>query len=83
MNWDQMEGKWKQAKGSVKQKWGKLTDDDLDIVAGSRDKLVGRIQERYGMAKDAAEKEVDNWNMPPSSETYEESERQDRQRRTA
>jgi len=51
MNWDQMEGKWKQAKGAVKQKWGKLTDDDLDVIAGQKDKLVGRIQERYGIAK--------------------------------
>jgi len=46
-----MEGKWKQAKGAVKQKWGKLTDDDLDVIAGQKDKLVGRIQERYGIAK--------------------------------
>ena len=75
MNWDQMEGKWKQMKGSVKQKWGKLTDDDLDIIAGSRDKLVGRIQERYGIAKDEAQREVDSWSVPPSSETTEERRR--------
>jgi uncharacterized protein YjbJ (UPF0337 family) len=83
MNWDQMEGKWKQAKGAVKQKWGKLTDDDLDVIAGSRDKLVGRIQERYGIAKDAAEKEVDSWSVPPSSTTVEEREYEERQRKTA
>ena len=82
MNWDQMEGKWKQAKGTVKQKWGKLTDDDLDVIAGSRDKLVGRIQERYGIAKDAAEKEVDTWSVP-ESETAEEHQREDRPRKTA
>ena len=83
MNWDQAEGKWKQVKGTVKQKWGKLTDDDLAVIAGSRDKLVGRIQERYGMAKDAAEKEVDSWSVPPTSATAEEREHQERQRKTA
>ena len=81
MNWDQMEGKWKQAKGTVKQKWGKLTDDDLDVIAGSRDKLVGRIQERYGIAKDAAEKEVDTWSVPTSEAA--EEQRQEKQRKTA
>ena len=61
MNWDQAEGKWKQFKGSVKQRWGRLTDDDLDVIAGNRDRLVGRLQERYGIAKEEAEKEFDNW----------------------
>jgi uncharacterized protein YjbJ (UPF0337 family) len=61
MNWDQIEGKWKQMKGSVKQKWGKLTDDDLDYIAGSRDKFVGRLQERYGVAKEEAQKQADEW----------------------
>ena len=61
MNWDQIEGKWKQMKGSVKQKWGKLTDDDLDYIAGSRDKFVGRIQERYGIARTEAQKQADEW----------------------
>ena len=61
MNWDQVEGKWKQLKGSAKDQWGKLTDDDLDQAAGKRDKLVGKIQERYGIAKDEAEKQVDSW----------------------
>jgi uncharacterized protein YjbJ (UPF0337 family) len=51
MNWDQMEGKWMQIKGSVKERWGKLTDDDLDVIAGKRDKLIGKVQERYGIAK--------------------------------
>jgi len=61
MNWDQIEGKWKQAKGSVKQQWGKLTDDDLDYIAGSRDKFIGRLQERYGIARDEAQKQADEW----------------------
>ncbi len=62
MNWDQVEGKWKQLKGEAKTRWGKLTDDDLDVVAGQRDKLIGRIQERYGVAKDQAQREVEDWN---------------------
>jgi uncharacterized protein YjbJ (UPF0337 family) len=61
MNWDRIEGKWKQSVGKVKEKWGKLTDDDLDVIAGKRDQLVGKIQERYGIAKDAAEKQVDEF----------------------
>ena len=61
MNWDQIEGKWKQAKGHVKEKWGKLTDDELDVIAGKRDQLVGKVQERYGMAKAEAEKQVDEF----------------------
>ncbi|MBN8187414.1 MAG: CsbD family protein [Rhodobacteraceae bacterium] len=59
MNWDVIEGKWKQFKGEAQVQWGKLTDDDLDRIEGNREKLVGAIQERYGMAKDEAEKEVD------------------------
>jgi len=61
MNWDRIEGNWKQFKGKAKEQWGKLTDDDLDVVSGKRDQLVGRVQERYGIAKDAAEKEIDEW----------------------
>jgi len=61
MNWDRVEGKWRQMKGSVKQQWGKLTDDDLDYIAGSRDKLIGRLQERYGIAQDEANRQADNW----------------------
>ena len=62
MNWDQVEGKWKQIKGEAKTRWGKLTDDDLDLAAGQRDKLIGRVQERYGIAKDQAQREVEDWN---------------------
>ena len=61
MNWDRVEGNWKQFKGKVKQKWGKLTDDQLDLISGNRDELVGKIQESYGLAKDEAEKEVKAW----------------------
>ncbi len=58
MNTDILEGNWKQVKGQVQQKWGKLTDDELDQIAGRREELVGRIQERYGQEKDAVRKEV-------------------------
>jgi uncharacterized protein YjbJ (UPF0337 family) len=61
MNWDQIKGDWKQAQGKVKQQWGKLTDDDLAYAGGKRDELVGRIQERYGIAKDEADKQVSEW----------------------
>lgn len=61
MNWDTVEGKWKQFTGRAKENWGKLTDDDLDQAAGKRDQLVGKIQEKYGIAKDEAEKQVDEW----------------------
>jgi len=61
MNWDQVAGKWKQFKGQVKQKWGKLTDDDLDTMAGKRDEIAGKLQERYGYAKEQAEKEIDDF----------------------
>lgn len=61
MNWDQISGNWKQFKGSVKERWGKLTDDDLTVVAGKRDKLTGILQERYGYAKEQAEKELDEF----------------------
>ncbi len=61
MNWDQIEGKWKQLKGSAKQQWGKLTDDDLDYISGSKDKLVGRLQERYGIKKEDAQTRANEW----------------------
>jgi uncharacterized protein YjbJ (UPF0337 family) len=59
MNWDQLEGKWKQSKGKFREKWGKLTDDDLEVIGGKRDQLVGRLQERYGFAREEAEKQAD------------------------
>jgi uncharacterized protein YjbJ (UPF0337 family) len=61
MNWDQIEGKWKQSAGVIKQKWGKLTDDDLTVIAGKKDQLVGKIQERYGIAREAARTQVDEF----------------------
>jgi uncharacterized protein YjbJ (UPF0337 family) len=61
MNWDRIEGNWKQFSGKAQQQWGKLTNDDLDVVEGRRAELVGKIQERYGVAKDEAERQVDNW----------------------
>jgi uncharacterized protein YjbJ (UPF0337 family) len=61
MNWQQIEGKWDQLKGDAQKQWGKLTDDDLTQAKGSRDHFVGRVKERYGLAKEDAEKQVDAW----------------------
>jgi len=61
MNWDRIEGNWKQFKGSALQQWGKLTDDQLDVVAGKRDLLLGRIQEAYGITQDETEKQLAEW----------------------
>lgn len=61
MNWDQIEGKWKQYMGKAREKWGELTDDDLDRVAGKRDQMVGLVQQKYGTVKADAEREVDDW----------------------
>ncbi|QNP48945.1 CsbD family protein [Diaphorobacter aerolatus] len=61
MNEDTIKGNWKQFKGKVKEQWGKLTDDDLDVINGQREQLVGRIQEREGIAQDEAEKQVKTW----------------------
>jgi uncharacterized protein YjbJ (UPF0337 family) len=61
MNWDQIAGKWKQLKGSAKQEWGKFTDDDLDYISGTKDRLIGRLQEKYGLAKDEAERRAERW----------------------
>jgi len=69
MNSDQLQGKWKQIKGSVKERWGKLTDDDIDVINGMHDQLVGKIQEKYGIARDAAQKQVDEWNAVESRES--------------
>ncbi len=61
MNWDIIEGNWNQAKGKVKEQWGKLTDDDLAKISGKRDQLAGKLQERYGMAKDDVEKQLETF----------------------
>lgn len=61
MNWDRVEGNWKQFSGKVKEKWGQLTDDDLKQLNGKRDQLEGKLQERYGYEKDKVKKEIDDW----------------------
>ena len=61
MNDDILKGKWAQLKGSIKEQWGKLTDDEIDALDGRREQLVGKVQERYGIAKDQASRDVDNW----------------------
>ena len=61
MNWDQVEGNWKIVRGNVRERWGKLTDDDLDVIAGKRDQLVGRLQKAYGMAREEAERQVSDF----------------------
>lgn len=61
MNWDIIQGKWKELKGKVQAKWGDLTDDELDQIEGRREELVGRLQQRYGKTKEQAEREVDEW----------------------
>ncbi len=63
MNWDRIQGNWKQVVGKAKVQWGKLTDDDLDVVAGRREQLAGRIQERYGITKDEVEKQIADWEL--------------------
>jgi uncharacterized protein YjbJ (UPF0337 family) len=72
MNWDRIEGQWKRMKGSVKERWGKLTDDDLNVIGGKKDQLVGRLQERYGIAKDEAQTQVDEWNKTVVEQNQEE-----------
>lgn len=61
MNWEKIKGTWNQTKGTVRKQWGKLTDDDLERIAGERDQLIGRLQYRYGIAKDEADRQVRNW----------------------
>ena len=59
--WDQIAGGWKQVKGEARKQWGKLTDDDLEVIRGEREKLAGKIQERYGVAKEEANRQIDDW----------------------
>lgn len=61
MNWDIIEGNWNQAKGRVKEQWGKLTDDDLSTISGKRDQLAGKLQQRYGIAKGEVEKQLEHF----------------------
>ncbi len=83
MNSDELQGKWKQLKGAARQQFGKLTDDDVEMIAGQRERLVGKLQERYGYLRDEAQRKADEWlasaqttagaseqrqhNMPPAS----------------
>lgn len=71
MNQDTVEGNWLQFKGKVKEQWGKLTDDDLDIIAGKRDQLLGKIQERHGISKEEAEKQVNTWHKKNPTNFFE------------
>jgi len=73
MNKDIAEGNWKQLKGKVKEQWGKLTDDDFDVIAGKRDQLLGRIQERHGISRDEAEKQVKDWEARNPDVFYEKA----------
>jgi uncharacterized protein YjbJ (UPF0337 family) len=61
MNEDRIKGNWKQFKGKVQEQWGKLTDDDFDVIAGKREQFLGRVQERQGIAKEEAEKQLADW----------------------
>jgi uncharacterized protein YjbJ (UPF0337 family) len=61
VDWNRVEGNWKQVTGKIKEKWGKLTDDDLANINGKREQLEGKIQERYGIARDQVRKDVDSW----------------------
>lgn len=69
MNWDTVQGKWKQYKGKAKERWGDLTDDDLDVIDGKREQLVGKIQEKYGVARDEAERQVNEFTSALPSES--------------
>ena len=71
MNWDQVEGKWKQFTGSARERWGKLTDNDWETIAGKKDQLIGRIQVRYGVAKAEAEKQADEWSRALTESKHE------------
>jgi uncharacterized protein YjbJ (UPF0337 family) len=78
MNSDQLEGKWKQVKGSVREQWGKLTDDDLDVIAGKQEQLVGKIQERYGISREEAAKQVKEWASKSGTNLNDEKQYSDR-----
>ena len=70
MNWERMAGNWKQIKGKVQAQWGELTDDDFDVVMGRREQLAGMIQQRYGVAKDEAEKQILTWERSVSDDWF-------------
>jgi len=70
MNWDRIEGHWKELVGKAKAQWGDLTDDDIEVVSGRRDQLAGKIQQRYGIAKDEAEKQIAAWQRAISDDWF-------------
>lgn len=70
MNWDRIEGSWKQITGKAREKWGKLTDDDWQTIGGKKDQFVGKVQERYGVAKDEAQRQADEWAKTLRDEDY-------------
>ena len=71
MDWDRIEGNWNQLKGKFRTQWGELTDDDLDVIAGRREQLAGKVQERYGIARDRAEREVSDWERSQGARLFE------------
>ena len=73
MNWDQIEGNWKQFKGTAKLQWGRLTDDQLEVISGKRDLLAGKVQEIYGVTKEDAEKQVATWEQAQKEESANET----------
>ena len=75
MNWDRIKGNWKQVTGKAKAQRGKLTDDDLDVIAGRRDQLAGKIQERYGVANDEAERQLAAWERKATDSWFEKAEK--------
>lgn len=83
MNWDRIEGNWKQLTGRVQTRWGKLTNDDLDVIAGRRDELGGKIQERYGIAKDEAEKQLASWERDADESGFDSGKRASAQAKRA
>lgn len=73
MNWDRIQGSWKQVTGQAKEQWGKLTDDDLDVIAGRREQLLGKLQERYGLVKDEAENQLAAWERKASDAWFDKT----------
>ena len=82
MNWDRIQGEWKQMTGQIKSKWAKLTDEDLANVSAKKEKLIGKLQERYGILRDEAERQIDEWiaKMPPRHEPGRDEAQRDAQR---
>ncbi len=79
MNWDQVQGKWTQYRGKVHEKWGKLTNDDLDVIDGKREQFVGRLQERYGILREEAEKQVNEFVKTLDTENTSDQRAQERE----